>query len=289
MIVVTAATGKLGSLVVDGLLTKVPAAEIAVAVRSPDKAKPLASRGVEVRLADYAKPQTLENAFHAGDRVLLISSNEIGHRAEQHEAIVAAAKRAGVGLLAYTSILHAEHAKMLLAADHTITEKAIRASGLPFVFLRNGWYLENYTERLAPAIEHGVLLGCAGNGRIAAAARADYAAAAVAVLTGAGRAGDIHELAGDVSFTMSDLAGEVSRQSGRAVAYKDLPVDEYKAALMGFGLPVAYAEALADSDVGITRGELDDKTGTLRRLIGRPTTTLAAAVTAGLSGGHVPR
>ena len=172
---------------------------------------------------------------------------------------------------------------MLLAGEHAETEKVLRASGLPFVFLRNGWYLENYTERLGPALEHGVILGSAGNGRIAAASRADYAAAAVAVLTGAAHGGDILELAGDASFTMSDLAAEVSRQSGKPVAYKDLPFEEYKAALLGFGLPAAYAEVLAESDVGITRGELDDKTGTLHRLIGRPTTTLAAAVTAGLA------
>jgi NAD(P)H dehydrogenase (quinone) len=283
MIVVTAATGKLGALVVDGLLAKVPAAEVAVAVRAPDKAKALAARGIEVRHADYAKPQTLERAFRSGDKVLLISSSEMGQRVTQHEACVAAAKRAGVALFAYTSILHSEHDKMLLAAEHTMTEKALRASGLPFVFLRNGWYFENYTEHLAPALEHGVILGSAGNGRIAAAARADYAAAAVAVLTGAGKGGDIHELAGDASFTMSELAAEVSRQSGKAVVYKDLPVDEYKAALIGFGFAAPYAEALSDSDVGITRGELDDKTGTLRRLIGRPTTTLAAAVTAALA------
>lgn len=282
MIVVTAATGKLGSLVVDGLLASVAPAEVAVAVRSPDKAKPLAARGIDVRYADYAKPHTLEQAFRAGDKVLLISSSEIGQRAKQHEAVVAAAKRAGVALMAYTSLLHGEHAKMHLAREHAITEKAIRVSGLPFVFLRNGWYLENYTEHLAPAVEHGVLLGSAGNGRIAAAARADYAAAAVAVLTGAGRAGDILELAGDDSFTMSDLALELSRQSGRAVVYKDLPVDEYQAALVALGVAAPYAEVLGDSDVGITRGELDDKTGTLRRLLGRPTTTLAAAISAGL-------
>jgi NAD(P)H dehydrogenase (quinone) len=283
MIVVTAATGKLGSLVVDGLLAKVPAAEVAVAVRAPDKAAALAARGVEVRHADYAEPQTLEGAFRSGDKVLFISSNELGKREKQHEAVVAAAKRRGVALLAYTSILHAEHAGMHLAVDHTFTEKAIRASGLPFAFLRNGWYLENYTENLAAAVEHGVILGSAGNGRIAAAARADYAAAAVSVLTGVGRGGDIYELAGDESFTMSDLAAEVSRQSGKAVSYKDLPFDEHRAALIGFGLPAPFAEVLADADLGITRGELDDKTGTLRRLIGRPTTTLVAAVTAGLA------
>jgi NAD(P)H dehydrogenase (quinone) len=168
---------------------------------------------------------------------------------------------------------------MLLAAEHLATEKAIRASGLPFVLLRNGWYLENYTERLGPALEHGAIMGSAGNGRIAAAGRADYAAAAVAVLTGQ-HPGEMLELAGDTSFTMSDLAAEVSRQFGKTVVYKDLPVDEYTKALTGFGLPEAYARVLADADVAITRGDLDDKTGTLHRLIGRPTMTLAAAVAA---------
>jgi NAD(P)H dehydrogenase (quinone) len=286
MIVVTAATGKLGSSVVEGLLARLPAAQIAVAVRSPEKAASLAARGVEVRHADYDEPQTLERAFRPGDKLLVISSSDAGRRVKQHEAVVAAAKRARVALIAYTSILHGEHNKMKMAAEHVATERAIRASELPFVFLRNGWYLENYTEHaLGPALEKGVFFGAARNGRIAAAARTDYAGAAIAVLTTAGQEGKIYELAGDAAFTMSDLAAEVSRQFGKPVVYRDLPLHEYTATLIRFGVPAAYAELLSDSDAGIARGELDDKTATLRRLIGRPTRMLSEAVRAGLTGG----
>jgi NAD(P)H dehydrogenase (quinone) len=288
MIVVTAATGKLGSSVVDGLLAREPVDQIAVAVRNPEKATSLAARGIEVRHADYDKPQTLERAFRSGDKVLLISSSEISLRVKQHKAVVAAAKRAGAALIAYTSILHGEHNKIQMAEAHVATERAIRASEVPFVFLRNGWYLENYTEEtLRSALESGAFFGCAENGRIAAAARADYAEAAAAVLTTPRQEGKTYELAGDAAFTMSDLAAEVSRQSGKPVVYKDLPAHQYAATLVRFGVPEAYAALLADSDAGIARGELDDKTGALRRLIGRPTTMLSEAVRTGLARAHM--
>jgi NAD(P)H dehydrogenase (quinone) len=284
MIVVTAATGKLGSHVIEGLLSKVHASEVAVAVRNPDKARKLAARGVEVRRLDYADPATHGSAFRAGERVLLISSSEVGQRAKQHTAVVAAAKDARVGLLAYTSILRCDGSGLALSSEHKLTEFAISASGIPFVFLRNGWYFENYTEDLRSTLQSGVILGSSRDGRIAAASRADYAAAAVAVLTGGEHVDARYELAGDRSFTKTELAAEVSRQTGKTITYKDLRVDEYKATLIGFGLPARYAEALADTDVGIARGELDDRSGTLRTLIGRPTTTLATAVAAGLQG-----
>jgi NAD(P)H dehydrogenase (quinone) len=282
MIVVTGATGKLGRLVVEGLLQKVPAATVVAAVRSPEKAAALAARGVQVRHADYARPETLATALAGAEKVLLISSSEVGRRAAQHAAVIAAAQAAGVALLAYTSILHAEHARLALAGEHAATERALRASGLGWTFLRNGWYLENYTEHLGPALAHGALVGCAGNGRIAAAARADYAEAAVAVLTGPDQAGRIHELAGDVPFTMAELAAELSRQAGKPIAWRDLPPEAYRDVLASAGVPAPFAALLVDADLGITRGELDDATGTLRRLIGRPTTTLAEAVKAGL-------
>jgi NAD(P)H dehydrogenase (quinone) len=280
MIVVTGATGHLGRLVVEGLLKKLPAREIVAAARSPEKAKDLSARGVEVRQADYSKPETLGPALAGAEKVLLVSSSEVGRRAAQHAAVIEAATRAGVKLLVYTSILRAETAKIALAAEHKATEVAIRASRLPFVFLRNGWYLENYTEHLAPALEHGAILGSAGQGRIAAAARADYAEAAVAILTGAGRRNEVHELAGDQPFTMAELAAEISRQAGKTVAYRDLSPADYRAALIGAGLPPAAADVYVDADVHAARGELDDSSGALRRLIGRPTTRLADAVAA---------
>lgn len=282
MIVVTAATGKLGRLVVEGLLAKVPARELAVAVRDPGKAKDLAARGVEVRRADYSRPETLGPALAGAQKLLLVSSSEVGQRAAQHAAVIDAAKRGRVGLLAYTSLLRAETSKLGLAAEHRETERALRAAGLPFVLLRNGWYIENYTEHLAPALQHGAIVGSAGGGRVAAATRADYAAAAVAVLTGSGHEGRVYELAGDHPFTMAELAAEVSRRAGKTIAYRDLPPAEYKAVLTGAGVPGPYADLLVDSDLGIAKGELDDSTGDLRRLLGRPTTPLAEAVAAAL-------
>ena len=282
MIVVTGATGHLGRLVVERLLEKLPPKDIAVAVRSPEKAKDLAARGVQVRAADYAKPETLGQALAGADKVLLISSSEVGRRAAQHAAVIAAAKKAGVKLLVYTSVLRADTSKLGLAAEHKATEEAIRAAGIPYVFLRNGWYVENYTENLGPALQHGAILGCAKDGRVAAATRADYAAAAAAVLTGSGHENKTYELAGDAPFTMAELAAEVSRQAGKTVVYKDLPKEQYKGTLASFGLPEPVAELYADSDVGLSQGELDDRTGDLRRLIGRPTTPLADAVSAAL-------
>lgn len=282
MIVVTGATGKLGRHVIAGLTQKVDAAGIVAAVRTPAKAAELAAAGVKVRPANYGDPGSLETAFAGATKVLLISSSEIGQRVPQHEAVIAAAKRAGVELLAYTSILRAETSGLALAAEHKATEAAIRKSGLPYVFLRNGWYLENYTENLASALQHRVILGSAGNGRIAAAARADYAAAAVAVLTEAGHAGKAYELAGDKAFTKAELAATVTRLSGKPVKYQDLSVEQYASALAGFGLPPPIANILADSDAGVARGELDDSGGQLRALIGRPTTSLEDAVAAAL-------
>ena len=282
MYVVTAATGHLGRLVVAQLLKQVPAAQVIAAVRSPDKARDLAAQGVQVRLADYDRPETLEAAFRGATKLLLISGSEVGQRARQHANAVEAARKAGVQLLVYTSLLHADTSGISLAPEHLATEQAIRASGLPFVFLRNGWYLENYTENLAPALQHGALLGAAQGGRIAAASRADLAAAAVAVLTGSGHAGKVYELAGDAPFTMAELAAEVARQAGKPVAYRDLPPDTYTTTLQGFGLPAPVAQMLASADQGIARGELDDRSGDLRRLLGRPTTSLAQAVSAAL-------
>ena len=281
MIVVTGASGHLGRLVVESLLQKVPAREIVAVVRDPAKAKDLAARGVEVRPGDYSKPETLKAALAGAQKLLLVSSSEVGQRAVQHAAVVQAAKAAGVKLLAYTSILRAETSRLALAAEHKATEATIRASGLPHVFLRNGWYLENYTESLAPVLQHGAKVGSAQGGRVAAAARADYAEAAAAVLTGAVER-PVYELAGDQPFTMAELAAEVARQAGKPIAYVDLPPEQYRGVLLGAGLPAPFADILVDADVQAARGELDDATGDLRRLIGRPTTTLAAAVRAAL-------
>lgn len=280
MILVTGATGKLGGLVIQQLLQKVPGNQIVAAVRDPGKAADLAKLGVRVRLADYDRPATLESALAGVDKVLLISASEPAGRLARHRAVVDAAKKAGVRLLVYTSILHAASSTLALAAGHRATEEAIRASGLPFVLLRNGWYIENYTENLGPMLAHGAVLGSSGDGRVAGAARADFAAAAVAVLTGGGQENRIYELGGDVPFSMADLAAEVSRRAGKPVVYRDLRPADYRAELVGAGVPAPFADLLVDSSIGIAGGELDDESGDLRRLIGRPTTRLADAVAA---------
>lgn len=283
MITVTGATGKLGRLAVEALLERgVPAERIVAAVRTPDKAADLAERGVQVRRADYDAPDTLASALAGTRRLLFISGSEVGRRVPQHRNVVEAAVAAGVELIAYTGILNCDTTRMTLAEEHRATEAVIRESGLPYAFLRNGWYFENYTENLAPALESGALVGAAGDGRIAAAARADYAAAAAAVLTEDGHAGKVYELGGDTSFTMAELAAELSRQTGREIVYRNLSEEEYAQVLVSAGIPEPYAKALADSDTGVARGDLTTDSGHLRALIGRPTTSLADAVAAAL-------
>lgn len=278
MIAVTGASGQLGRLVMEGLLARVPAENIVAAVRSPAKVADLTARGVVVRIADYAKPETLDTAFAGVDRLLLISSSEVGGRVPQHRNVIDAARRAGVGLVVYTSILHADTTPLGLGEEHRATEALLRASGLPHVILRNGWYTENYLASLPGALQQGAFVGSAGDGRIASAARADYAAAAVAVLTGEGHAGKVYELAGDTAYTLAELAAEVSRQTGRQIGYTDLPQAEFRAVLVGAGLPEPIADLLADSDAGASRGGLFDDGHQLSALIGRPTTPLPTLV-----------
>lgn len=282
MIFVTGANGHLGQLVLDALLARVPASQLVAGVRSLDKGAPLAARGVALRALDYNDPATIDAALEGVDKLLLISGSEIGQRVRQHSAVIEAARRASVKHLVYTSILHADRSKLILATEHRATEERIAASGIPFTFLRNGWYTENYTGNLAATIAAGALLGAAGEGRVAPAARADYAAAAAVVLTSEGHEGQRYELAGDRALTLAELAAEITAVSGKPVAYRDLSAAEYAATLQSFGLPEGFAKVLADSDEGVARGELADDGGALRRLIGRPTTPIAATLAAAL-------
>jgi NAD(P)H dehydrogenase (quinone) len=283
MIAVTGATGQLGRLVIEALLKSVPAAQIVAAARSPEKASDLAGRGVQVRRADYDDPATLDAAFAGVKKLLLVSSSEVGKRGVQHRAAIDAARRAGVELIAYTSVLHADTSPLGLAGEHRETEAALRESTVPSVVLRNGWYTENYTGSLAPALEHGAILGDSGDGRISSAARADYADAAAAVLAQGEHAGRIYELAGDTAYTLTDFAAEVARQAGKPVVYRDMSEAEYKAALIGVGLPAPIAELIADSGTGAAKGALFNDSHQLSTLLGRPTTPLAAVVAAALA------
>jgi NAD(P)H dehydrogenase (quinone) len=279
LIAITGATGQLGRLVVEQLKGKLPASQLVALVRNPAKAADL---GIAARMADYTQPDTLAAALTGVDTLLLISATEFGQRVAQHRNVIDAAKRAGVQRIVYTSLLRADTSPLSLAPEHAETEAMIKASGLAYTFLRNGWYSENYTGSVAGALAGGAFLGSAGEGRIASAARADYAAAAVAVLTTPDHDRKTYELAGDVSYTLADLAAEISRQSGKAIPYKNLPEADYAAALKGFGLPEGFAQAIAGWDTAASQGALFDDGGQLSRLIGRPTKTISVSVAAAL-------
>ncbi|MFT4273048.1 MAG: SDR family oxidoreductase [Pantoea sp.] len=283
MIAITGATGQLGRLVIDALLKKVPASEVIAAVRSPEKAADLAALGVTLRTADYSQPETLKTAFTGVDKLLLISSSEVGQREAQHKAVIDAAKAAGVGFIAYTSLLHADTTPLGLGVEHRATEAQLKASGIPFALLRNGWYTENYAASIPPALAHHAFIGSVGEGRIASAARADYAAAAAEVISRDDQAGKIYELAGDDSYTLAAFAAEIAKQSGEKVDYVNLPQADFAAALKGAGLPDGLAEMLADSDAGAAQGGLFDNSKTLSTLIGRPTTAYAEVIKAALA------
>ena len=284
-ITITAATGHLGRLVIDELLSRgVPAANIVAAVRTPAKAADLAARGIQVREADYDRLETLRTALAGTDRLLFISGSEAGSRLAQHRNVVDAAAAVAVPSVAYTSILKADTSGVSLAVEHKATEELLAASGIPTTLLRNSWYLENYTEHLAPTLEHGALVGAAGDGLVSAASRADYAAAAAAVLTGDGHEGTIYELGGDTAFTLSDLAAAITDVTGTPVTYTDLPAAQLVRVLSVAGLPEPVAQMLASADEGIARGDLHTTTGDLSRLIGRPTTTAIDALRLAVKG-----
>jgi len=284
MYAITGATGQLGRLVIDALLKTIQADQIIGTVRNQAKARDLAQRGVIVREADYNRPDTLPTALAGVDRLLLISSTEVSGRLPQHRAVIEAAQRAGVSLLAYTSMLHASTSPATLATEHRQTEEVIAESGLPAVILRNGWYTENHLMAMPAALQHGAFVGAAKDGRFSSAARKDYAEAAAMALTADGQAGKTYELAADKSFTLAELATEVSRQSGKTIAYNDLSQDAYEGVLTGAGLPADLAALLADADVAASRGALFDESHQLSRLIGRPATPMESLVAAILRG-----
>ena len=278
MIAITGANGSLGQLVVKGLLQIIPATQIVAAVRNPEKADDLRALGVQVREADYDRPETLAEAFKGVEKVLLISAVQPGERLRQHKAVIDAAKRAGVKSIAYTSMLRADSSSLVLAGEHLETEKYLKSSGLEFVLLRNGWYLENATGNLALALAHGAMIGSAGQGRFASASRADYAGAAISVLTQPGHANRTYELAGDHSFSMSEFAGEVSKQADRPIVYNNLPPAEYEAALLSLGLPKMIVDVVVDADVKASQGALDSSSRDLSELLGKNTTPFSEAI-----------
>jgi NAD(P)H dehydrogenase (quinone) len=283
MILVTGAAGQLGRLVIENLLKKIPAHKIVAAVRNIEKAKDLKERGIVVREADYDRPEHWPSALDGVEKVLLISAAEVGSRVRQHKTVIDAVKNSdSVSFLAYTSMLRADTSKVSYVSEDRETEKMINQAGRPSVFLRHGWYTENYTMNTASAIESGHLYGCAGSGKISGASRADYAEAAATVLTTSGPLKQVYELAGDTSFTLEDVASEISRQSGKPVSYVDMPEDGYQALLLNHGLSENLASAPAIADTGVANGDVYSESRDLSELIGRHTTPLSTLVEAAL-------
>ncbi|HCR3444802.1 SDR family oxidoreductase [Morganella morganii] len=278
MIAITGATGLLGQHVIENLLQTVPAGQIVAIVRNPAKGASLGRKGISVRQADYNDEASLIRALQGVEKLLLISSSEIGQRVTQHRNVINAAKSANVKFIAYTSLLHADTSPLSLHTEHVETEKMLADSGILYTLLRNGWYTENYLASVPAALEHGVFIGAAGDGKIASAARADYAAVAARVISEDGHAGKVYELAGDEAWTLSHLAKELTEQSGKNVVYQNLSQADFVAALKNAGLPDKLSEMLAYSDIGASEGGLFDDSHTLSKLIGRPTTTLAESI-----------
>ncbi|RMI13888.1 SDR family oxidoreductase [Cellulomonas triticagri] len=283
-IVVTGATGHLGRLVVEHLLADgVPADQVVAAGRRTERLADLAERGVRVAAVDFTDPASLTAAFDGADVVLLVSGSEVGQRVAQHTAAIEAAKAVGVGRLVYTSAPHADTTPLVLAPEHKATEEVLRASGLTYTILRNGWYTENYLGDVQGAAESGEIVGAYGEGRVASAPRDDFAAAAAVVLRTEGHDDATYELAGDEAWGFADLAAAAAEVLGRPVTYRAVTSDEQRAALLAAGLDegtAGFVVALAEN----TRDDLlAGADGTLSRLIGRPTTPLVPALRAALT------
>lgn len=234
---------------------------------------------VQVREADYSKPETLSTAFNGVEKLLLISSSEVGQRTPQHKNVIDAAKKANVKLIAYTSLLHADTSPLALAQEHIETEDYLKQENVPHVLLRNGWYTENYLVSIAPSLANNGFIGCAKDGKISSSAREDYAEAAAIVLTSdIPQAGKVYELSGDESYTLSELCTIISEESGKIIPYIDMEEAEFAKVLEGAGLPNSLALVLADSDTGASKGGLFDDSHVLSNLLGRPTKSLRQLV-----------
>lgn len=277
---ISAVTSHLGGLAAEALLAHgVEPSRIVGITRDATRAADLAARGVEIREGDYADQASYEQALAGVDRLLLVSSGDMGgDRAAQHGNVIAAAKAAGVQLVAYTSILNADTTTIQLAHAHQGTERILAESDVPYVLLRNGWYTENYLNPLDAILAHG-LVGSAGEGKVQVAARKDYAEAAARVLASEEpQAGKVYELAGETPYTLAQLAEQITVVTGTQVAYVDVPEAAYAEILAGAGLPAAFAGVLADSSTAVGRGELVTASTDLTDLLGRPSTPVAETV-----------
>lgn len=280
-ILVTGSTGSLGRLVIDALLRDGTAPDDIVAgARDVSRVSDLVERGVRAARLDYDDPSSVTDAMRGAERVVLISGTEFGRRVTQHATVVDAAAAAGVELLAYTSAPAARTSALAVAPEHKATEELIEASGVPAVILRNAWYHENYLGAARQAADSGVIVSSAGNGRVASAARADYADAVAATITDLSHAGHVYELSGDTSWDFAEFAALVGELSGRPVAYRAVSPEEHIATLVAAGMDEGTAGFIVAMDGNIRDGLLGVTTGELSRLIGRPTTPLRDTLSA---------
>ena len=266
-IAITGATGQLGNLVIEQLLQLTAAQNIVALVRKIDKAEHFKVQGIEPREFDYDRPETLVPALSGIDKLLLISANEIGRRTPQHQAVIDAAKVAGVPYLAYTSLLRADTSPLGLAQEHRETEKLIQDSGITYTFLRNNWYSENYLAGVAHTIEIGTLFGAAQDGRISSASRIDYAEAAAKVLTSTGHENKTYELGGSESFSLSDLATFIGQAVNKDIIYQNLSAEEYTQGLTQAGLPAGLVDVIVDADIQTIQGAMYSDSKDLEQLI----------------------
>lgn len=285
-IVVTGATGHLGRLVVEHLLADgVPAEQVVATGRRTERLADLAERGVRVAAVDYEDPATLAAALEGAEVVLLVSGSEVGRRVPQHRAVVDAAVAAGARRLVYTSAPHADTTPLVLAPEHKATEEIIRASGLTFTLLRNGWYTENYVGDVRQARESGEIVAAVGEGRVASAPRDDFAAAAAVVLRTEGHDDAVYELAGDVAWSFDELAAAASEVLGRPVSFRAVTSEQRRADLLAAGLDEGTAGFVVALEENTRDGLLAGGTHDLSRLLGRPTTPLVEGLRAALAEG----
>ncbi|TFE23485.1 SDR family oxidoreductase [Cohnella luojiensis] len=283
-ILVTGATGKLGTKVVETLLKSVPASQLAVSVRNPEKAEGLQARGVEVRHGDFDRPETLDSAFAGIDRLLIISADGDNEtRIRQHTNAVAAAQRAQVGFIAYTSAVNASESKLFLALVHRVTEEAIIKTGIPYSFLRNNWYLENEIGNIKGVLAGAPWVTSAGKGKAGWAFQQDYAEAAAAVLAGDGHENTIYELSGKL-MTQVELVSVIGTVLGKEVPVQQVDDAKYAEIMKGAGVPDFVIPILVGIQQGIREGTLEIESNDLEKLLGRPVTPISEALTQIVNG-----
>ncbi|QPB41551.1 SDR family oxidoreductase [Rodentibacter haemolyticus] len=272
-IAITGATGQFGAIALDFLKSK--NANVIALVRNPAKIL-----DTEARAFDYSKKEGQVEALQGVDTLILVSSSEVGQRTQQHTNVIESAKKAGVKHIIYTSLLGADQVNTIksLADEHLETESVLKDSGITYTILRNGWYTENYTASIPAAIANNAFYGSAKEGKISSALRAELAEAAVNVALGEGHENQTYELAGSSSYTLAELAAEISKQTGKEIPYIDLPTTDYAKALVQAGLPEELAKFLAECDANAANGALFSEDKTLEKLLGRPTAGLGVAI-----------